>query len=820
MVHASAGIEGGTGIGAGSCGYYNDKGDMKATITIDCGENSSINAYGFDKEILEQHPDDYNKYLLSQLNKRKDSYFSAGIGSGDGGNMKGTVIIKGGNVNVWSGLFAAAIGGGNERGIDCGAGGDVYIGGGTINIYTYTSPSGGSMNEAIGSCASDFGKKSGSVYINKNNNRTGKYMRVIYYRNKNDQEEEWTKTAAADDRSKLCHKNVNLVISECPHTDHNGNSGLTYTINGDGTHTVKCKYCGYEKTEEHTGSDCACGYSNPNKTVKLISAAGYAESKVAEGNSFTLPYSTGDIITANTNPPTYSQVKGWTLSGDETGAVFVPGSDVTVTSDMTFNLVTEPVFSVQTTDAQNGTISSDPEYAKPGDTVQFSVEPDFGYSVSSVSYKYIEGFNEEPEDSGIYIPYYSSPVVINADSDGKYQLTMPNLPDFANGIIVSAEFTKDPNHVFISDIIENGTITSDKETAEENGTVTLTIAPDEGYKLKDVRCKKQDGTEVELTKVNDTTFTFAMPNESVIVSAEFDFSDGVGARLIGHTLSLEGNIGVNFYMDLEDSVANSDTAYMYFTIPGDIVTYQTVYVNEQSDASLPHAETKEVGGKTYYVFPCSVAAKEMTSDITAQIIDGDDHGDSYTYSVKEYADYLLEHADDKGTDEEKAYYDAAPLVEKMLQYGAYAEEYFENTEKLDNLEDVNINIAAPEIGTFPEGTTFEGATLSLESETTLSLYFKSNTTLTFSCADYNVETITSRGYQIARIIGIKSKQIGSVITLNVGDVQVKYSPLNYCKKVLAEPAVTSDEEQAQHRRLVNAVKALYAYWLAADSYFD
>ena len=83
-----------------------------------------------------------------------------------------------------------------------------------------------------------------------------------------------------------------------------------------------------------------------------------------------------------------------------------------------------------------------------------------------------------------------------------------------------------------------------------------------------------------------------------------------------------------------------------------------------------------------------------------------------------------------------------------------------------------------------------------------------------------METITSRGYQIARIIGIKSKQIGSVITLNVGDVQVKYSPLNYCKKVLAEPAVTSDEEQAQHRRLVNAVKALYAYWLAADSYFD
>ncbi|MBQ2212056.1 MAG: hypothetical protein II410_04105, partial [Ruminococcus sp.] len=145
--------------------------------------------------------------------------------------------------------------------------------------------------------------------------------------------------------------------------------------------------------------------------------------------------------------------------------------------------------------------------------------------------------------------------------------------------------------------------------------------------------------------------------------------------------------------------------------------------------------------KTYYVFPCSVAAKEMTSNITAQIIDGVDQGDSYTYSVKEYADYLLEHADDKGTDEQKEYAKAVPLVEKMLQYGAYAKEYFDETDTLNDFENVSIDINDPVIGVFPEGTSFKGATLSLKSETTLSLYFTSNTTLTFSCADYNVEII-------------------------------------------------------------------------------
>ena len=102
----------------------------------------------------------------------------------------------------------------------------------------------------------------------------------------------------------------------------------------------------------------------------------------------------------------------------------------------------------------------------------------------------------------------------------------------------------------------------------------------------------------------------------------------------------------------------------------------------------------------------------------------------------------------------------------------------------------------------------------------LSRLIDNKISIEFSCNGYNVENAASGGYQIARIRGIKANQIGSIITLTVNGVKVEYSPLNYCKNVLAEPAPTSDEEQAEHRRLVNAVKALYAYWLAADDYFD
>ena len=226
------------------------------------------------------------------------------------------------------------------------------------------------------------------------------------------------------------------------------------------------------------------------------------------------------------------------------------------------------------------------------------------------------------------------------------------------------------------------------------------------------------------------------------------------------------------------------------------------------------------GDKTYYVFKCQVAAKEMTSQITAQLIDGDYSSAVFSYSVKDYADYLLAHTGDNAD-----YANAAPLVKAMLNYGAYAQLYFDkNTGNLANaglnkvekaLGDVEITIDDPVID-LPYGVTFEGATLSLKSETTLSLYFTSSADLTFSCGNYTVETATKGGYQIARIRGIKAADIGKILTLNfsggtVSGGSVSYSPLNYCKYVLAD--------NMQNENLQNAVKALYLYWRAAAAYF-
>ncbi len=317
--------------------------------------------------------------------------------------------------------------------------------------------------------------------------------------------------------------------------------------------------------------------------------------------------------------------------------------------------------------------------------------------------------------------------------------------------------------------------------------------------------------------------------EPQTVTAKIGYSDGIGEHLMGYSVSLDGDIGVNFYMELDDSVVADADAYMQFTLPnGDM---PKVYVKDVKNSTV------NIEGKTYYVFKCNVAAKEMTDTITAQMIDGEKSGTEYTYSVKDYADYLL-----TNTEENEEYEKAAPLVKAMLDYGAYSQIYFKhNTDALANggKDSTNIqNVKADTInkpydpeGTYLENagdTTFEGATLSLRSETTLSLYFKSSTDLNFeiildgiSC-EVEKDT-TAGGYQIARIRGIKAADLDKTFGLDIDDAaetgtirtfhgSVEYCPLTYCYNVLNGG---SDDENLQ-----NVCRALYLYWQAAKAYSE
>lgn len=295
-----------------------------------------------------------------------------------------------------------------------------------------------------------------------------------------------------------------------------------------------------------------------------------------------------------------------------------------------------------------------------------------------------------------------------------------------------------------------------------------------------------------------------------------DVDMGLGEHLYGHSITLDGSIGVNFFVELTDELLASETAEIIFTIPnGSKTDTQTLLVK---DVIAESSNKVVIGSKTYYKFRCSISAKDMASTITAKLIDGEKKGKSYTYSVKEYADNLLAHADDN-----EEYAKAAPLVESMLNYGAASQKYFgiENTAANASLIDADKILGDVTIPdkfnyndantTLPGGVTFEGATLSLKSETTLSLYFKGLPEGTkFTCNGKKVETAQNGEYVVARIRGIKANELENNFTVKFQGGSVTYSAMTYCCNVL-----NSDTDETA---LQDVCKALYLYAEAANNY--
>lgn len=212
----------------------------------------------------------------------------------------------------------------------------------------------------------------------------------------------------------------------------------------------------------------------------------------------------------------------------------------------------------------------------------------------------------------------------------------------------------------------------------------------------------------------------------------------------------------------------------------------------------------------------------MNSTITAQIIDGDNLGKKYTYSVKHYAYYLLANADSEGTDEQKAYAKALPLVQEMLQYGSCARAYFDGKDISDILSGEIPETFASFTSSLPDEGTYAGATLSLKSETTLSLYFTKKHILSdISCVDKDdnartVETAASGKYQVIRIRNIAASELQDNFTVSFKidgrAYSITYSPMNYCYKV--------QNGGSDDTKLQKVVKALYRYSQVANVYFS
>ena len=69
--------------------------------------------------------------------------------------------------------------------------------------------------------------------------------------------------------------------------------------------------------------------------------------------------------------------------------------------------------------------------------------------------------------------------------------------------------------------IRNGEVTANRRYAERGDTVTITVKPDDGFKLDDLTVTDKNGNELKLTDKGNGKYTFKMPAGKVTVSATF-----------------------------------------------------------------------------------------------------------------------------------------------------------------------------------------------------------------------------------------------------------------------------------------------------------
>ncbi len=306
----------------------------------------------------------------------------------------------------------------------------------------------------------------------------------------------------------------------------------------------------------------------------------------------------------------------------------------------------------------------------------------------------------------------------------------------------------------------------------------------------------------------------------VAASCEVTVTNGIGVVLAGYTLSLAGNIGVNFYMELEAPVAASETAYMEFTLP-DGSKEQVLVKDAVKDTEL-------VDGKTYHVFSCEVASDEMTGEIKAQLIVNESKKSTvYSYTVKDYADYIVEHTNTYTTE-------TVALAKAMLNYGAYSQIYFEtNTGALANAKlaeaekDVS-TVTADSLVAYKVTSKnndalgkFTGANLVLESETTLKIYFDvaagvDVADLTFTINDEAITPVQSGKQYVFVLEDIGAHDLDTIYTFEVTDhtntLSFECSTMAYCYNVL------NREGGIYTTALKNLIAALRLYNIASDTY--
>ena len=277
------------------------------------------------------------------------------------------------------------------------------------------------------------------------------------------------------------------------------------------------------------------------------------------------------------------------------------------------------------------------------------------------------------------------------------------------------------------------------------------------------------------------------------------FDKEMCAEVTSTSLSLEGDIGVNYYVgahgqDLTDAIL------------------QVEYPNGTFDQVS--AVSKNADGT--YKFQVKVAAKDYAAKMQACLFteDGTTLSRVFEYSAADYVDSVLD-AGASGYGEK-----LVDLVTALDDYGKATANLFYDQENdfeadlsavtLDTLRDYQFALE----GSLPSGVTLTDFSLSLKSTTSLKIYFTATSVIGVVC---KVDGVTVKPVKTGaneyciEIENIKAKDLDTDYEVSIGSCTLTLNALSYAYRAM---------EYSSDANLKVAMQALYLYNQAANEYFE
>lgn len=330
---------------------------------------------------------------------------------------------------------------------------------------------------------------------------------------------------------------------------------------------------------------------------------------------------------------------------------------------------------------------------------------------------------------------------------------------------------------------------------------------------------KKPGYKFKGWKLDGSAYDFSTAvTSSIELKADWEKIDS--ATVVGSSLTLDGRIGVNFYVSMDNGAEDSGI-YARMTGP---------------DGEKTQAVSASLVDNNSYKFTYEVAAKEINDDVTIALYDADNNilsltlsngitpvvENVYSYKVEDYIESVKNEPD-------KYESELVELVKAIEDYSTAAAALFGDGSTATSNNDLTA-VTAESVrgnklsitGSTPKGISIAGYSLMLESETSIRLYFKLSDGENAESASKKIKiegesaVLKSKGdYLYASVDNISASKLDEKITMTIGSNFVaQFSPLSYVFTVLE-----SDASDLSQTNLCNAVRALKIYSDKAKAFF-